>query len=50
MSARDLGPPDRRLTGHFDRTHEKRYAHVPFEVPRGLHQLHVRYSYSDRID
>jgi hypothetical protein len=50
LSARDLGPPDRRLTGHFDRTHEKRYAHVPFEVPRGLHQLHVRYSYSDRID
>lgn len=50
MSARDLGPPDRRLTGHFDRTHEKRYAHVAFEVPRGLHQLHLRYSYSDRID
>ncbi len=50
MSARDLGPPDRRLTGHFDRTHEKRYAHVPFEVPGGLHQLHLRYSYSDRID
>jgi hypothetical protein len=50
LSARDLGPPDRRLTGHFDHKHEKRYAHVPFEVPRGLHQLHVRYSYNDRID
>jgi hypothetical protein len=50
LSARDLGTPDRRLTGHFDRTHEKRYAHVPVEMPRGLHQLHVRYSYSDRID
>jgi hypothetical protein len=50
LSARDLGPPDRRLTGHFDRTHERRYAHVPFEVPRGLRQLHVRYAYSDRID
>jgi hypothetical protein len=50
LIARDLGPPDRRLTGHFDRTHEKRYAHVPFEVPRGLRQLHVRYAYSDRID
>jgi hypothetical protein len=50
LTARDLGPPDRRLTGHFDRTHEKRYAHVPFEVPRGLRQLHVRYAYSDRID
>jgi PHP domain-containing protein len=50
LTARDLGPPDRRLTGHFDRTHEKRYAHVPFEVPHGLRQLHVRYAYSDRID
>jgi hypothetical protein len=50
LSARDLGPPDRRLTGHFDRAHEKRYAHVPFDVPRGLRQLHVRYAYSDRID
>ena len=50
MSARDLGPPDRRLTGHFDRTHEKRYSHVAFEVPRGLRQLHVRYAYGDRID
>ncbi len=50
MSTRDLGPSDRTLTGHFDRAHEKRYAHVPFEVPRGLGQLHVRYAYSDRID
>jgi len=50
VSARDLGSADRRLTGHFDRAHEKRYAHVPFEVPRGLRQLHVRYAYSDRID
>ncbi|HEV8228495.1 MAG TPA: CehA/McbA family metallohydrolase [Candidatus Limnocylindria bacterium] len=45
----DLGEPDRALAGHFDRTHEKRYAHVPFEVPRGVHQLHLRYSYDDRI-
>jgi hypothetical protein len=50
LIARDLGPPDRRLTGHFDRTHEKRYAHVPFEVPRDRRQLHLRYAYSDRID
>lgn len=50
MAARDLGPPDRTLTGHFDRPHEKRYAHVPFAVPRGLRQLHLRYAYSDPID
>jgi hypothetical protein len=50
VAASDLGTPDRTLTGHFDRAHEKRYAHVPFDVPRGLGQLHVRYAYSDRID
>lgn len=48
--SRELGPPDRRLSGRFDRDHEKRYAHVPFEVPAGLRQLHLRYAYTDRID
>ena len=48
--SRELGPPDRRLSGHFDRTHEKRYTHVQFDVPRGLRQVHVRYGYSDSID
>ena len=46
---RDLGPPDRTLRGHFDRAHERRYAHVPFDVPHGVRQLHVAYEYNDRI-
>jgi hypothetical protein len=37
------------LQGSFDRAHQKRYAHVPFEVPNGVRALHVRYEYSDRI-
>src|SRR5579859_4685067 len=37
------------LEGRFGRTHEKRYAHVGFEVPAGVCALHVRYEYSDRI-
>ena len=38
------------LEGAFAPDHERRYAHVPFDVPAGLRQLHVRYSYNDRID
>ncbi len=38
------------LRGRFDRDHERRYAHVPFEVPAGVSQLHLRYGYSHRID
>ena len=37
------------LRGRFEREHERRYADVPFEVPSGARQLHLRYSYSDRI-
>src|ERR1700694_5021049 len=37
------------LQGSFDRDHEKRYAHVPFEVPPGVRALQVHYEYSDRI-
>jgi hypothetical protein len=37
------------LQGRFEAEHEKRYAHVPFEVPPGVRALHVRYEYSDRI-
>ncbi len=37
------------LAGRFDREHEKRYAHVPFEVPPGVRALQVQYEYSDRI-
>jgi hypothetical protein len=38
------------LTGRFEKDHERRYSHVPFEVPAGLRQIHIRYSYSDQID
>ena len=44
------GPPSRILTGRFEKDHERRYAHVPFEVPSGVRQIHLRYSYSDQID
>src|SRR4051812_28049455 len=37
------------LRGRFERDHQKRYAHVPFEVPDGVRALHVRYGYSERI-
>jgi hypothetical protein len=46
----DLPKPSLRLTGRFEKDHERRYAHVPFEVPRGLRQVHIRYSYTDQID
>jgi hypothetical protein len=38
------------LRGRFERADEKRYVHMPFEVPRRLRQLHLRYAYSERID
>jgi hypothetical protein len=50
LTAADLGHPSLTLAGRFAKDHERRYAHVPFEVPAGLRQLHVRYSYSDQID
>jgi hypothetical protein len=37
------------LRGRFGREHEKRYAHLPFDVPPGVRALHFRYDYSDRI-
>ncbi|MCA1645481.1 MAG: PHP domain-containing protein [Chloroflexi bacterium] len=37
------------LQGRFDGDHERRYTHVPFEVPSGVRALHVHYEYSDRI-
>ncbi|TMC55616.1 MAG: hypothetical protein E6J19_12475 [Chloroflexi bacterium] len=45
----ELGEPDRLLRGHFDRAQERRYVHIPFDVPRGVRQLHVAYEYNDRI-
>jgi hypothetical protein len=50
LTAADLGRPSVTLNGRFENDHERRYAHVPFDVPAGLHQLHIRYSYSDQID
>jgi hypothetical protein len=41
--------PDIVLEGSFDKAHEKRYAHVPFQVPPGVHALHVRIDYSDCV-
>lgn len=46
----ELSSPDLTLTGRFEKDHERRYAHVPFEVPPGLRQIHIRYSYSDQVD
>jgi hypothetical protein len=37
------------LKGSFDAAHERRYAHVPFDVPPGIRALHITYDYSDRI-
>lgn len=44
-----LGWPDRVLRGRFEHEHERRYTHIPFEVPRGIRQIHLRYTYSDAI-
>jgi predicted metal-dependent phosphoesterase TrpH len=44
-----LGPADRSLTGHLAPDQARRYLTVPFAVPEGIEQLHVRYDYSDRI-
>jgi hypothetical protein len=38
------------LRGTFDAAHERRYTHVPFDVPTGVRTLHVSYEYTDRID
>ena len=41
--------PDITLRGTFDATHERRYTHVPFDVPPGVRAMRVVYDYSDRI-
>jgi hypothetical protein len=50
LSPPDLARPDLVLTGRFEKDHERRYAHIPFEVGAGRRQIHIRYSYSDPID
>jgi len=37
------------LRGTFDAAPEKRYTHVPFDVPSGVRTLHISYEYTDRI-
>jgi predicted metal-dependent phosphoesterase TrpH len=44
------GAADIVLEGSFGAADRMRYALVPFEVPPGLRQLEIRYTYSDRID
>jgi hypothetical protein len=46
----DLPRPSLTLAGRFEKDHERRYSHVPFDVPAGVRQLHIRYSYSDQVD
>nr|MBA2519062.1 hypothetical protein [Chloroflexia bacterium] len=43
-------PPNIVLTGHLKPGQERIYAHLPFPVPPGIGQLHLRYGYNDRID
>ena len=42
--------PDVVLEGSFTESDRMRYVLVPFTVPPGVHQLEIRYTYSDRID
>ncbi|MDQ3514984.1 MAG: hypothetical protein M3462_15240, partial [Chloroflexota bacterium] len=49
MSDRPIAPPDIVLTGRFEPNEERRYTHVPFVVPNGLGQIHLRLGYGDRI-
>jgi len=42
--------PDRVLEGRFTDADLLRYSLVPFDVPPGHRQLHIRYAYSERID
>jgi len=44
-----MSPPDLVLTGRFEPAEERRFRHLPFAVPPGLDQLHLRYDSSDRI-
>jgi len=44
-----LTRPDLVLRGTFKPEDERRYTHVPFQVPSGVGALHVAYDYSERI-
>ena len=47
-TARDA--PEIVLEGRFVAADRMRYVLVPFDVPAGVRQLEVRYTYSDRVD
>ena len=47
-AARD--PANIVLEGRFVAADRMRYVLVPFDVPEGVRQLEVRYTYSDRVD
>lgn len=49
-AARPARRPDVVLSGRYEASDEKRHFLVPFEVPAGVRQIHVRYECSDRID
>jgi hypothetical protein len=42
--------PDVVLEGRFSPSDRMRYVLVPFEIPPGVRQLEIRYSYTERID
>lgn len=48
MSAR-RSSPDVVLSGRFEGDDERRYAHLPFDVPAGARQISLRCAYGDRI-
>src|SRR5687768_9668031 len=41
--------PEIVLTGRFEPEQAQRYVEVPFAMPAGVDQVHLRYSYSDQI-
>lgn len=41
--------PDMTLTGRFEPADELTYRHLPFAVPDGVHQIHLRVGYNARI-
>ncbi|MER3485223.1 MAG: hypothetical protein C4345_03835, partial [Chloroflexota bacterium] len=43
-------PPDIVRRGRFDPSQERHYVHLPFVVPSGVHQIHLRCDYNARID
>ncbi len=45
----ELGAADLVLTGRFAPEEERRYRHVPFRVPAGVGQIHLRCRYNDAI-